>query len=90
MQLIEQQCRAKDVQVIATTHSPQLLGFLSPESREHALLVYRLRGADESSVRRVVDFPDLNRILETQDLARLHASGWLEDMVELMADEAAQ
>mgnify|MGYP006157086717 CR=1 FL=1 len=29
-------------QVIATTHSPQLLGFLSPESRESALLIYRL------------------------------------------------
>lgn len=41
----------------------------------------------------MVELPDLTRILETQDLARLHASGWLEDMVELMADtegEAAQ
>jgi predicted ATPase len=90
VQLIEQQCRTKDVQVIATTHSPQLLGFLSPESRESALLIYRLRGADESSVRKVVDLPDLNRVLETQDLARLHASGWLEDMVELMADDAGE
>ncbi|WP_437898034.1 AAA family ATPase [Sorangium sp. So ce124] len=90
VQLIEQQCRTRDVQVIATTHSPQLLGFLSPESRESALLIYRLRGADESSVRKVVDLPDLNRVLETQDLARLHASGWLEDMVELMADDAGE
>ncbi|XXV38390.1 ATP-binding protein [Sorangium sp. So ce1504] len=90
VQLIEQQCRTRDVQVIATTHSPQLLGFLSPESRASALLIYRLRGADESSVRKVVDLPDLNRVLETQDLARLHASGWLEDMVELMADDAGE
>ncbi|WP_437914955.1 AAA family ATPase [Sorangium sp. So ce302] len=90
VQLIEQQCRTRDVQVIATTHSPQLLGFLTPESRESALLIYRLRGADESSVRKVVDLPDLSRVLETQDLARLHASGWLEDMVELMADDAGE
>lgn len=90
VQLIEQRCRTGDVQVVATTHSPQLLGFLSPESRESALLLYRLRGADESSVRRVIDLPDLSRVLETQDLARLHASGWLEDMVELMADEAGE
>ncbi|WP_437280001.1 AAA family ATPase [Sorangium sp. So ce375] len=90
VQLIEQQCRTGGVQVIATTHSPQLLGFLSPESRESALLIYRLRGADESSVRKVVDLPDLSRVLETQDLARLHASGWLEDMVELMADDAGE
>ncbi|WP_437715885.1 AAA family ATPase [Sorangium sp. So ce448] len=90
VQLIEQQCRTRGVQVLATTHSPQLLGFLSPEFRESALLIYRLRGADESSVRKVVDLPDLNRVLETQDLARLHASGWLEDMVELMADDAGE
>ncbi|HLM75930.1 MAG TPA: AAA family ATPase [Polyangiaceae bacterium] len=90
VQLIEQQCRTGLVQVIATTHSPQLLGFLSPEARQSALLVYRLRGADDSAVRRVVELPDLNRILETQDLARLHASGWLEDMVELMADTAGE
>ncbi|EYF08392.1 Hypothetical protein CAP_3921 [Chondromyces apiculatus DSM 436] len=93
VQLIEQQCRTGGVQVIATTHSPQLLGFLSPEARAAALLVYRLRGADESRIRRIAELPDLERILETQDLSRLHASGWLEDMAELMADaehEAAE
>ncbi|UQA62409.1 AAA family ATPase [Polyangium aurulentum] len=87
VQLIEQQCRAGKVQVIATTHSPQLLGFLDAKSRKDALLVYRLKGADDSRVRRIAELPELNKILETQDLARLHASGWLEDMVELMADE---
>jgi len=92
-QLIEQQCRDGHIQVVATTHSPMLLGFLSATSRQDALLVYRLRGEDESHVRRIAELPDLNRILETQDLGRLHASGWMEDMVELMSDasnEAAQ
>jgi predicted ATPase len=93
VQLIEQQCRTGGVQVVATTHSPQLLGFLSAESRQSALLVYRLKGADDSRIRRIVELPELNQVLETQDLGRLHGSGWLEDMVELMADaahEAAQ
>ncbi len=87
VQLIEQQCRTGKVQVVATTHSPQLLGFLDAESRKDALLVYRLKGADDSRVRPIAELPELNHILETQDLGRLHASGWLEDMVELMADD---
>ena len=32
----------KNIQVVATTHSPQLLGRLSKESLEHASLIYRL------------------------------------------------
>lgn len=90
VQLIEQQCRTGKVQVVATTHSPQLLGFLDAKSRKDALLVYRLKGADDSRVRPIAELPELNQILETQDLARLHASGWLENMVELMADDATE
>lgn len=41
VQLVEQQCRDGRVQVVATTHSPMLLGFLSAASRKDALLVYR-------------------------------------------------
>lgn len=90
VQLIEQQCRTGRVQVVATTHSPQLLGFLNPASRQDALLMYRLKDADDSRVRRIIELPEVNRILEMQDLGRLHASGWLEDMVELMEDDTSE
>ncbi len=90
VQLIEQQCRTGTVQIVATTHSPQLLSFLSEESRESAALAYRLEGSDESKIIRIAELPEVERVLETQDLARLHASGWLEDMVELMADEGSK
>jgi predicted ATPase len=90
VQLIEQQCRSGRVQVVATTHSPQLLGFLSPESRQHALLVYRLKDADDSRVKPILELPQAKEVLETQDLGRLHAAGWLEDMVELMSDEPSE
>ena len=42
LDLIENQVTTKNIQVVATTHSPQLLGCLSKESLEHASLVYRL------------------------------------------------
>jgi len=90
IELIEQQCRSGGVQVVATTHSPQILGFLGPDSRAHALLVYRLADAEDSRVTPVMALPQVKEVLEAQDLGRLHASGWLEDMVELMADESGE
>ncbi len=49
LQLIEQQAKDKKVQIVTTTHSPQLLGMLSPAAREHASLAYRLDGEQESA-----------------------------------------
>lgn len=81
LQLIEQQAKDKKVQIVTTTHSPQLLGMLSPAAREHASLAYRLEGEQEGHLRRVLDIPEARRVLEEQNLARLHESGWLEDAV---------
>jgi len=81
LQLIEQQTREGKVQIVTTTHSPLLLGMLSPEAREHASVVYRLAEEQEGHIRRVVDIPEARQVLEEQNLARLHESGWLEDAV---------
>lgn len=81
LQLIEQQAKDNKVQIVTTTHSPQLLAMLSPEAREHASLTYRLEGEHEGHIRRVLDIPEARRVLEEQNLARLHESGWLEDAV---------
>jgi predicted ATPase len=81
LQLIEQQAREGKVQIVTTTHSPQLLGMLSAEAREYASLVYRLKGEQEGRILRIVDIPEAKRVLEEQNLSRLHESGWLEDAV---------
>ena len=44
-------------------------------------------GEDASEAIRIVDLPDVRRILKSQDLGRLFATGWLEDAVELMDAE---
>ena len=73
----------------ATTHSPQLLGFLSKESREFASVVYRLEGEKEGRICRIMDIPDAKKVLETQTLGRLHESGWLENAVAFMGKPEA-
>lgn len=84
LQLIEQRVKDAGIQVVATTHSPQLLGFLSKESREFASVVYRLEGEKEGRICRIMDIPDAKKVLESQNLGRLHESGWLENAVAFM------
>lgn len=86
LDVIEQATKSLGCQVVATTHNPHLLAYLSPEAREHAVLLYRQVDDDASNAIRIVDLPDVRRILETQDLGRLFATGWLEDAVEFMSE----
>jgi predicted ATPase len=79
LRLMSQACRQRQIQVIGTTHNPALLAFLDEEARKSALLVVRREGDPASRVVPIAELPDLTRILERQDLGRLHAAGWLED-----------
>jgi len=85
IELIEQQTRVRGIQVVASTHSPELLGQLSPRSVEDALLTYRLPASDAAKVVRVLDVPDAERLIAEQRVSRLHESGWLEDAMWLTA-----
>lgn len=85
--LIERKVSEGTIQVVASSHSPQLLGLLGPASLRHAALVYRSEGHSEARIRRILDIPEAARVLQEQDLARLHASGWLEDAVAFAESE---
>lgn len=87
LQLIEQYTREGKVQIVATTHSPQLLAMLSPEAREHAVLVYRLEHDPESRIQRIMEIPSVREVLQQQNLSRLHESGWLENVMEFSQPE---
>jgi predicted ATPase len=78
LQLIEQQARQRNLQIVTTTHSPQLLAMLSPEAREHAFLTYRFPDEATAHLVRILDIPTAREVLERQNLSRLHASGWFE------------
>lgn len=81
LQLIQQQTARRACQVMATTHSPQLLGFLGAESRDAAILIYRQPSSREGGIKRIIEIPDARKVLARQDMARLHASGWFENAI---------
>jgi predicted ATPase len=86
LQLIEQKTAARDVQIVASTHSPQLLRFLSAKARKYASLVYRLPHKPSGHTRRILDIPNTQEIIAQQDLARLHESGWFEDAMAFLEE----
>jgi predicted ATPase len=87
LQLIEQQVSRGVTQMVATTHSPQLLRLISPAALEHASLTYRLEERSNAQIKRILDIPEARRIIDQDDLARLHESGWLENSVAFLEDE---
>ncbi len=81
LQLMEKKAFEGKVQIVATTHSPQLLRFLSPKALEYAHLIYRLPDSPEGRIKRILDIPDAERLIKEQDIAHLHDSGWFEDVM---------
>jgi predicted ATPase len=88
--LIEHQAKRRSIQIVATSHSPQLLQFLSEESLEHASLVYRLPDHPDGRIKRIVDIPEARRVIKEQPLWVLHASSWFEDVLDLTEDANAE
>lgn len=75
------------LQVITTTHSPQLLRFLSPENRDQSSLVYRLEDQPDARIIPVAEMPHIQEVLKKTDMAELHESGWFENVASFLADE---
>ncbi len=86
LQLIEQAVGHGKLQVVTTTHSPEVLVLLRQPALEHASLTYRLPGSTETGIRRLLDIPDAQRVIQSHDLWRLHAGGWFEDAMYLSSD----
>jgi predicted ATPase len=84
--LIEQKTAEKPMQVVATTHSPQLLLMVNPTTLEHTSLTYRLADTQDTRITRIMDLPNARHLIEKQDIASLYESGWLEDAADFMAD----
>jgi len=87
LQLIERKVYGKSIQMVATTHSSQLLRLLSVESLKYASLTYRLENQPDARIIRILDIPDANRVIKEQNLGRLHESAWLENIMEFQEDE---
>ena len=76
--LIEQVTADGSKQVIATTHSPQLLSLVNESSFESAAVVCRLEDTNEAIIRRIADMQNAKNLRKTQGLGRLLVGGWME------------
>ena len=87
LDLIERQTAKSGIQVVTTTHSPDLLAMIGDTTFENTSVVFRPPGTDHAIIRSVADLPDAARLRAEQGLGRLHASGWLEDALTLTTED---
>ena len=81
LDLIEKQTAKSGIQVITTTHSPDVLNLISDETFENASVVHRGEESSDAVIRPMADLPNARKLRKSQGLGRLHASGWMEDML---------
>ena len=79
--LIEKQTVKGKTQIIATTHSPELLSIIGDTTFENTSVVCRLEDTDDAIIRRVADLPNAAELRKSQGLGRLMAGGWMEDAI---------
>ena len=81
MDLIERQTAKRSIQVIATTHAPTLLTVMNDDTFENSSVVCRLEDNTDAIIRPLAKLPNVRELRQDQGLARLHESGWMEDML---------
>lgn len=78
IELLESAVESRNIQVIATTHSPLALEILSREHLLNSLLFARTSESDGSQIKRLGDLPHLQHVLEKSSMDHLFTTGWLE------------
>ena len=81
LDLIEQQTAKGHIQVVTTTHSPELLSMISDRTFENASVVCRRPDTDDAVIRPIAELPNAKELRKSQGLGRLHTGGWLETAV---------
>ena len=81
VELIETQARERNIQVVATTHSPELLVMASEKTFENTSVVCRLPDTDDAIIRPLRQIPNAEKLRTSPGMGRLHAEGWMETML---------
>lgn len=87
LDLIETQTSKSTVQVITTTHSPELLSMISDETFDKTSVVYRLEEQPFAEITQIKDISNAAELRKSQGLSRLHSSGWFEDALAFLSPE---
>ena len=83
--MIESQTKSNGIQVITTTHSPEMLSIIDDETFANSSVVSRLEDAQDAIIRPLDSLHNARKLRKSQDMGRLHASGWMEDILNLEA-----
>ena len=84
--LLETQTERAGMQVVTTSHSPDLLSIVNDRTFGDMSVVCRLEDAGDSIIRPVSEIRNAADLRKTQGLGRLHASGWMEDALAFTED----
>ena len=79
--LIEKQTAKHGIQVVTTTHSPDVLNLINDKTFENTSVVYRDEESADAIIRPAAELPRASELRRTQGLGRLHSTGWMEDML---------
>ena len=88
--LIETQTERTRVQVVTTTHSPELLSMMSDQTFESTSVVSRLPDSTDAVIRPVSEIPQAAKLRESQGLGRLLTGGWMETALAFTEGDDAE
>jgi predicted ATPase len=78
VEFLEAVTREREVQVIATTHSPVVLQWLSDESLRNAIVFGRVPDHEGTIMRRLGTLQYFNEVVERTGIEEMFTTGWLE------------
>ncbi|HEY2290715.1 MAG TPA: AAA family ATPase [Thermoanaerobaculia bacterium] len=78
VEYLEAVTRERQIQVIATTHSPVMLQWLSDESLRNTIVFGRVPDHEGTIMRRLGDLPHFNEVVERTGIEEMFTTGWLE------------
>ena len=87
LEMLQLQNVEERVQIITTTHSPDLLSLIDDEMFYDTSVVYRDEYSRNSVICPIADLPDADELRHIQGLGRLHSTGWMEHMVAFARDD---
>ena len=77
--LIEKQAAKNNIQIMTTTHAPDLLTFANDSTFENMSVVCRLEDSHDAIIRPVAELPDVKKLRKSgRGLGGLLTEGWME------------
>jgi len=86
LELIEKQTEKKKIQIITTTHAPDMLNFVNDSTFENISVVCRLENSHDAIIRRVAELPNARELRKSQGLGKLLTEGWMETALYFTED----